>query len=176
MGKIFGIGLNRTGMKSLEAALRVLGYSVQRFPESWEDIEQATAATDVTVASRFPELDSRYPRSKFIYTVRARESWLASIKRYHASSDMRDALAHRTSFVIEADRACYGTEDPRQLNDEELVRAYAAHDQKVRQFFRDRPADLLVMDIAAGDGWEKLIPFCPMARPFPWEGQAAASP
>jgi hypothetical protein len=29
----------------------------------------------------------------------------------------------------------------------------------VQEYFKDRPADLLVMNICAGEGWEKLCPF-----------------
>jgi hypothetical protein len=36
------------------------------------------------------------------------------------------------------------------------------HDREVMEYFKNREEDLLVLDIAAGEGWEKLCP-------FPWE-------
>jgi hypothetical protein len=42
----------------------------------------------------------------------------------------------------------------------------------VKEYFRDRPDDLLVMNICAGEGWEKLCPFLGLAIPkvkFPHE-------
>jgi hypothetical protein len=46
----------------------------------------------------------------------------------------------------------------------------------VLEFFANRSQRLLVMDIAAGDGWDKLLSVCPIQRPFPWEGRGVASP
>jgi hypothetical protein len=43
--------------------------------------------------------------------------------------------------------------------------AYEAHSADVLDHFRGREADLLVMDICAGEGWEKLCPF--LDRPVP---------
>ena len=39
------------------------------------------------------------------------------------------------------------------------VDRYKNHNREVNEYFKDRPDDLLVMDVTAGDGWEKLCPF-----------------
>ena len=47
---------------------------------------------------------------------------------------------------------------------------YNAHNEGVLAYFKDRPDDLLVLDIAKGEGWEPLCKFlgCPVpAAPFP---------
>jgi hypothetical protein len=44
-------------------------------------------------------------------------------------------------------------------------RSYEAHAEAVRQYFADRPDDLLEMDITAGDGWDVLCPFLGMPSP-----------
>ena len=37
--------------------------------------------------------------------------------------------------------------------------AYETHERNVREYFSDRPNDLLVMDILGGDGWDKVCNF-----------------
>jgi hypothetical protein len=41
----------------------------------------------------------------------------------------------------------------------------------VHDYFRERPDDLLVLNICAGEGWERLCPFLGQdvpGIPFPW--------
>jgi hypothetical protein len=43
----------------------------------------------------------------------------------------------------------------------------------VREHFADRPGDLLVLDITAGEGWDRLCPFLGLPEPgvpFPRRG------
>jgi hypothetical protein len=42
---------------------------------------------------------------------------------------------------------------------------YEAHNDAVRAHFASRANDLLVMNLASGDGWEKLAPFLGVATP-----------
>ncbi len=42
---------------------------------------------------------------------------------------------------------------------------YDTHERNVRWYFRDRPEDLLVMNVFEGDGWEQLCRF--LDRPVP---------
>ena len=47
------------------------------------------------------------------------------------------------------------------------------HERRVRAYFADRPDDLLVIDISAGEGWEALCPFLGVPvpdKPFPRRG------
>jgi hypothetical protein len=55
---------------------------------------------------------------------------------------------------------------------EKLARRRVEHEREVEAFFADAPQRLLVLDICAGEGWEKLCPFLgrPVPRqPFPWD-------
>ena len=57
-------------------------------------------------------------------------------------------------------------------NEITYVRRYLDHITEVVRYFRDRPDDLLVMDICAGDGWEQLCRFLEQQTPnlpFPRE-------
>ena len=42
---------------------------------------------------------------------------------------------------------------------------YDRHIQAVLSYFKDRPNDLLVINITEGEGWEKLCPF--LSKPIP---------
>ena len=45
------------------------------------------------------------------------------------------------------------------------------------EYFRERPKDLLVLNVCAGEGWEKLCPFLNKERPdvpFPYLNKAGS--
>jgi hypothetical protein len=52
-----------------------------------------------------------------------------------------------------------------QYDRERFRESYVAHLTDVQEYFRDRPGDLLVLDICAGEGWKKLCPF--LGKPVP---------
>ncbi|MFC1452265.1 sulfotransferase [Verrucomicrobiota bacterium] len=86
---MFGIGLGRTGTKSLTEALEQLGFRTKHCPRfflddearpciDWADFDSHDALTDEGVALVYQEADRRYPGSKFILTMRDPEDWLRS--------------------------------------------------------------------------------------------------
>jgi len=162
--KIFGIGLSKTGTSSLASALQILGYRVYdnlgvetyaRGDLSSVDlavVDAHDALTDTPIPSFYRELDVRYPGSRFILTVRERDSWLQSCrKQFTQKLSEKQNDAHRRLFVD-----LYGTD---VFDEHGFARGYDRFVDGVRQHFRDRPGDLLTMDIAAGDGWESLCAF-----------------
>jgi fructose-1,6-bisphosphatase/inositol monophosphatase family enzyme len=173
--KIFGIGLSKTGTTSLARALEMLGYRVKDYPGidryrpgdvtsvDLDVVDAHDALTDTPIPSFYRELDQKYPGSKFILTVRERAGWLKSCKKQftepHAA---RQNDAHKQLFMD-----LYGT----VVFDEEKFRAgYDRFVAGVMDYFKDRPQDLLVIDVTAGEGWEKLCPFLGKAvpdQPFP---------
>jgi hypothetical protein len=47
-------------------------------------------------------------------------------------------------------------------------------ENRARAYFKDRPKDLLWLDIPSGQGWEKLCPFLGLPvryDPFPWKNR-----
>jgi hypothetical protein len=155
--KIFGIGLAKTGTTSLNDAFAILGIASIGCPTSIASIRRFDAATDGIVADRFEELDRVFPNSKFIYTVRDRDSWLRSYTRYRGRK-LPASKAHQEKV-----ERLYGTTG---TDSEVLLDAYERHDRHVREYFRDRPDDLLVMNIAGGEAdWESLCGF--LGRPVP---------
>lgn len=153
--KTFGIGLSRTGTTSLTLALEALGLSAVHFPTTMKQIEEHDAATDTPVAASFQFLDSRFPGSKFIYTVRDLPEWLESCRRFLGKRQKNHFTAN--TFVANLQRHLYGGID---FDPERFRHAYARHDAQVCGHFAERPGDLLVIDICGGDTrWEPLCEF-----------------
>jgi hypothetical protein len=193
MSKIFGIGLSRTATTSLTLALEILGYRSWHFPSdettqaeiskflnSSENSLRLTALhsykglTDTPICCVYKGLDKGYQGSKFILTVREKESWLNSCCEYWKSGLLRDLdgtpdVSYRT-FINFINKHLYGVThfDPAVFS---LV--YDNYVDSVLKYFSGRPDDLLVIDICAGDGWDKLCIFLNVKNipefEFPWE-------
>lgn len=173
--KIFGIGLSKTGTSSLASALGILGYKVKDYPgidvykpgdlSSIEAslLEEYDALTDTPIPSFYKELDKAFPGAKFILTVRDKDAWLRSCaKQFTDKLAARQNEAHNRLFMD-----LYGTT---VFDAEKLSQGYDRFVSGVLEYFKNRTNDLLVMNIAGGDGWEKLCPFLGMPtpeRPFP---------
>ncbi len=173
MGKIFGIGISKTGTLSLASALVVLGYRSIHLPMTLEQIDLNDAATDITVACRFEELDRLYPGSKFIFTEREMAEWLRSCRYHFTRRIVLEWLSPKTrALIVAARKGMYGTE---RFDPQTFAKTYLRHREKVFAYFRERPGDLLVMNICGGDGWNKLCPFLERPvpeQPFPYRNQS----
>jgi hypothetical protein len=180
MNKIFGIGLSKTGTTSLHIALGILGYQSIHHPITIEEIEKHKAATDITVSCRFEELDKLYQNSKFILTVRDIQEWLKSCE-FHFSKKMPlekilQLSQNRREVKIDVRQKLYGTLSFDQALFEQ---AYQRHRYRVKNYFASRQKDLLIVDICAGDGWDKLCPFLghpTLNVPFPHANQKMINP
>jgi hypothetical protein len=179
--KVFGLGLSRTGTVSLGDALNVLGIKTIHFPSddrTYDNLRSGTynldilteyqGIVDIPVAPFYAQLDAHYPGSKFILTVRDKESWLRSCEHFLPMiRDLTNADQQFTEFVHFIHACVYGVVP---FNRERFSYVYDVHTRNVRDYFSKRPDDLLIMDITAGDGWEKLCPFLGVEipdRPFP---------
>lgn len=168
--KVFCIGFHKTGTTSLGVALSMLGYKVA----GAMGVRDSHIAVNVmTLASRvaedhdafqdnpwpiiFREMDQRFPGSKFVLTVRDPDLWIDSVIRHFGNKE------------TEMRKWIYGVGSP-VGNENIFLDRYRAHQRDVINYFADRPNDLLVMDLRAGDGWNKLCPFlghAVPAHPFP---------
>jgi hypothetical protein len=184
--KVFGIGLDKTGLTSLHQALEELGYTTARLQgpetelpifraldEGWPllhylDAEADAVAGILALSSRFFIADVQYPGSKFILTVRDLADWLASRRRQvEKNRELQAAGIPHTGF-LSVDVDAWGAH-------------YEEHEAVVRAYFADRPDDLLVFDLVGGDGWEPLCEFLGLPTPeasFPHarQGQTVAPP
>jgi hypothetical protein len=181
-GKIFGIGLSRTGTRTLSEALSLLGFRTAHYVEhkreqrgvtTWFAGDFATdslldydAAVDLPIPVFYPQLDARYPGSKFILTIRDADSWIASMRRHWAAWPITDDASGRYRQTQRlAMYGVYGFAEGR------LRHVFDTHRRNVGWYFRDRPGDLLLIDICGGHGWERLCPFLNRPVPvttFPW--------
>ncbi len=172
--KVFGIGLSKTGTTSLGLGLKRLGIKTIDYPHdptTLRELEQGDyrlsvlehyqAVTDTPVAIYYAQLDRLFPGSKFILTVREKESWLRSVEEHWKFSEewaQRHLPFRRFTYFIHA--AVYGTY---AFERERFSFVYDQHVRNVLEYFHDRPDDLLVADVCSGDGYEKLCPF--LGRP-----------
>lgn len=182
MNKIFGIGLGKTGTRSLADALRHLGHrTLHKGDQATSDLVVRAEAEGVpllthvgteftgylnvqALVDRFAALDEQYPDSKFILTTRDLPSWLDSRERHRRANQERAARGEYDGPYTTIDRDGW-------------IAEREAHHSAVHAHFADRPDQLLVMDIVNGDGWELLAPFLGAATPakaFPWENKAGA--
>ena len=186
--KVFGIGLSRTGTKSLSFALHLLGIDVAHFPDDETTLNELAAAnyrfsiletldgiTDITVAHCYPELDRCFPGSKFILTVRDQASWLASLEKHWAANPCFDdarriSPEHATHKAVRR-LLCMAVFGSYVFDRDRAIDTYNQHLRSVKQYFAHRPEDLLILDVCAGDRWTKLCQFLgkPLpAQPFPY--------
>ena len=178
-GKLFGLGLSRTGTTSLHAAAVLMGLSAIHYPLCYRnlalhwldgDFSPAHTAlfrcyTDLPTPCFFRELDRSHPGSKFVLTVRDEAAWLDSVERLHARpqrpsprATLRQRIRERCYGGVAFDRARY-------------LEIYRRHDDAVRAHFAARPDALLVLDLARdADPWQRLAAFLGIAaapRRFP---------
>lgn len=166
--KCWGIGLGRTGTTSLCEALKILGYRQVFHNPTFEQLRIADGGSDNGVTIYYKYLDYKYPGSKFVLTTRRVDEWIESIEyitnAHPVSRETDDDPIKRRMILYESVT----------FDREKFLRAYARHHEDVRRYFRDRPNDLLEMDISAGQGWETLCPFLGLPVPtvsFPYLNQ-----
>lgn len=168
--KIWGIGLSKTGTTSLAHALEILGYKTKDYPGiahyragdlssvDLEVVDAYDALTDTPIPSFYRELDARYPNSKFILTVRDRDGWLKSCKKQFTEQlAAKQNEAHNQLFMD-----LYGCT---AFDEQKFLSGYERFVSGALEYFKNRPHDLLVINVVAGEGWEKLCPF--LGQPIP---------
>ena len=186
--KVFGIGLSRTGTRSLNRGLQAMGYVPVHYPldpDTYNEIANGQydltllkhhdGLTDITVAPFYAQLDKMYPGSKFILTVRDKNGWLRScenhwlLSRVDEETDDPERLRRLEirRFFRAATYGCY------DFAPERFSWVYDQHVKNVTEYFKDKPGQLLVIDICAGEGFEKLAAFLNAptpCMPFPHNG------
>lgn len=168
--KVFGIGLPKTGQTSLTKALGILGFKSIQYPRNLSLIKKYDAATDLIVALNFKKLNRLYPNSKFICTVRDSQSWLISMANHFQKFPYEKMPQNsRISLRLAIRKAFWGRLDfDRKTMKERRMKHYL----EVRKFFKDRPKDILFINITNGDSWPKLCQFLKVNIPkvkFPKE-------
>lgn len=165
MPKVFGIGLSKTGTRSLNEALNILGIPSVHYP--WKPrraIQEYQGGTDIPFACQFDWFDRKYPGSKFIYTTRDLDDWLKSME-YHFNK--RVVIEKKENPALRENlqkwrMKTYGTVD---FDPERLKQVNLSHFNAIADYFKDRENDIIILDVCAGEGWEKLCEF--LDKPIP---------
>lgn len=166
--KTFGIGLHKTGTTSLAAAMNTVGVKTKHGPTDSVTIKKLIrcdyrlpvldvfdGVTDV-IAPFYAELDTQYPNSRFILTVRDKLDWLVSVKSFWKTFPVRRNCRSWQYFSL---ISYYGGVD---YNAERMSRIYDLHVQQVVEYFANTER-LLVFDVRSG--WVPLCVFLGVAIP-----------
>ncbi|MEM9303167.1 MAG: sulfotransferase [Pseudomonadota bacterium] len=171
----------KTGTTSLSRALKLLGLKGKHFDRDFTpeilETKKLDFYVDMPAQTRYPALDTQYPDSGFILTVRDTAEWLESCQKWLARRDL----------ASKQQSARYGEERIRKVlgyRQEQFGSTYfeetrfrqvqARHTAEVQAYFEGRSSDLLVLNICAGDGWPELCNFLglPIAsHAFPHENR-----
>jgi len=163
--KCWGIGLGRTGTKSLIDALQILGYEkAVHNPPFFEDLIKLDASAEAGCQVFYKFLDAKFPGSKFIVTIRDLKSWLISnqeaFERYHI--DRIDPSSPYYDAMLRNRMARWGT---CSYDENKLIERYYAHHLDIARHFSGREDQLLWMDIVGGNTWDVLCPFLELPVP-----------
>jgi hypothetical protein len=156
---VWGIGLGRTGSRTLCAALLELGYNRVLHEPHFPQLQTADAAAGVECALFYRYLDYRFPDSKFILTTRPLRDWLQSLEHILAKYPVR---SREENIPIFRRMTLAGTV---AFDEAKHTKAYIRHHDEVREYFKDRSSDLLELDVTAEPGWEKLCAFLGLSPP-----------
>lgn len=185
--KIFCVGRNKTGTTSLEAALRSLGFSIglqargEMLKRDWakRDFSRivglcrtADAFQDVPFSYEytFQALDKHFPGSKFILTVRdSPEQWYESLVRYHTkivnkgrlptADDLKEFSYRYKGYLWESAQLVYGVDEKTLYDKEIYIARYLNHNRQIVEYFRYRPDDFLILNVAEANAMENLCAF-----------------
>lgn len=171
--KVFAVGFHKTGTTSLARALQVLGYRVCGFvtPDSVvhpsshtrKELFESTyrpllneydAFEDTLWFMFYRELADIYPDAKFILTVRPEEKWYRSMVKHFGGYDRK--YFH---WLYE------GKGDP-DGNRDLFIEKYTRHNREVREYFRNKEQDLLVMRLPEDFNWDVLCDYMNCPKPY----------
>ena len=185
--KVFCIGQNKTGTTSVEAVLKQLGYKMGKqakaellihdwakrdFKEIVKFCRSADAFQDIPFSNDFTYeiLDYAFPDSKFILTLRNnKDEWFESIKRFHTkligkerlptAEDLKVFPYRYKGWMWENMQLKYGIDETTLYDYKIYTDHYERYNQIVREYFKYRPDDLLVLNLADSDAMKKLHEF-----------------
>jgi hypothetical protein len=167
--KIFGIGLNKTGTTTLGGCFKILGFSHQsgsssllqdlvlnkNYDNIFTTIKANDSFEDLPWNLIYKYLDKKFPNSKFILTLRKdKKTWLTSFKN-HCNRGAGMPLNRKLAFGY----------DEVDGNENEFLKIYEKHNKDVKDYFKNKPNQLLTICWERGDGWRELCDF--LDKPIP---------
>ena len=201
--KFFCIGANKTGTTSLEKAFKELGFivgnqrkaellSLECIAENYQSLlnycKTAEVFQDVPFSflDTYKLLDIHFPNSKFILTVRdSSEQWYQSLTKFHAKrfgdikmvswEEVKKIDYVSKEWVYKIRQHVYGlTDNDTPYDKEKLITYYEKRNQEIIDYFKDRPNDLLVINLSESNTYQKFCQFINVKsdkNTFPWENK-----
>ena len=176
MNKVFGIGWAKTGTTTLGSCFEILGYNHQTqdlkltldlekndFSRIFASVDAHDTFEDWPWLILYKELDTQYPNSKFIMTTREQTGWVKSYKNMLKTQGKASGHMNKIRTIL------YSLPFP-NVTEEQLIERYDKHVADVKEYFKDRPNDLLILNWKSGDGWKELCGFLGKeipTEPFP---------
>lgn len=202
-GKVFCIGLNKTGTTSLEKFMEIHGYAcgdqVQgellladfasgNFQAIIDFCQTADFFQDLPFSAPncYRALLSAFPDAKYILTVReSADVWYDSLVRFHESvfgkplskELLMGAKYRYDGFAWEANRALYQSPEDDPYNRDCLTETYTNHHASVLEAFENQ-GNLLVLNIAEQNAVSALSTFLeiePLVDRMPWLNKTASA-
>lgn len=137
----------------------------------FEKLAQYESVGDLPIGIYYRELDKLYPGSKFILTIRDEDKWIESAR--HHFDIKRATQKHHTWNKMRTE--VYGCIF---FNEKKFRDAYRKHIKEVREYFKDRPDDLLGIDLCHSPKWDLICEFLGCEIPkkdFPHKNKAKVS-
>lgn len=171
-GKIFGIGLNRTGTTTLGVVLQKLGYRVAPYNISiikaylrmdydriikW--VESFDAFQDWPWPFLYKTLDKEFPNSKFILTKR-----ISVNKWYKSQINHSLKIYEQKGNSLETNKIFYNYFFP-IFHEKEHKTFYLKYNNNVREYFKGREENFIELCWEEDPNWEKICSFLKVENP-----------
>ncbi|WP_404340133.1 sulfotransferase [Pseudoalteromonas mariniglutinosa] len=160
--KIFIIGLPRSGTTSLCYALLEQGIATAHTAYTNTTFANATALADTPIFNDYQTLDNHYPDAKFIYLQRELHAWIPSIRQL--LERMYTNLTRSDGGFNSHIKRCFLNVFPdlsgANINDDGyLAQCYENHFNTAKDYFKQRQADFLVIDISHAASYQQMCKF-----------------
>jgi len=166
INKIFIIGLPRTATTSVCLAMLGLGFKTAHNAYTEHAFSEAQVIADTPIFCDYQQLDNHFPNSKFIYLMRDKKDWLPSIKQL--LQRMIVNLQRSDGGFNPHLKRCYNEVfSPLTVDniaqDDFFLDCYRRHQQGAFDYFQERAADFLAIDVSDSQSYQKLLAFLTIA-------------
>lgn len=201
--KVFCIGRNKTGTTSMVKVFESAGIKVgpqehfELLIHDWHNKDfdkiirgvkyKGIAFQDIpfSLPGTFKVLDENFPNSKFILTIRdSEDAWYKSLTSFHSKifgngkiptkTDLQNAEYIYRGWIWDVNRMVYNTPEDDIYNEAILKQHYLDYNNSVIEYFKDKPNQLLVINLKESDALEKICDFLEVEKTIesiPWENK-----
>jgi hypothetical protein len=202
-GKVFCIGAGKTGTTSLEKAIVLLGYDLAPQARAemlvedcyrgdfrrlirFCDLHQAFQDAPFCFADYYKALDRAFPQSKFILTQRSSpEEWFHSLCEWQkkgmqtakapTEKDLDNSPYAYRGYALDNMKRFFDYPSTPLYNKDAYVKMHEKRNKEIIDYFKGRPNQLLILNVAEPAAFAKLGDFLgfdvPSGEQFPWENK-----